>query len=55
MSRPVSASGEYGATPLTGSVVLRWKNSGTISTRPPTLTVRTVSTIIQLTFFSMVS
>ena len=45
----------YGLTPATGCVVDFWKYSGTISTRPPTLTVRTISTIIQPMFFSIIS
>src|SRR5664279_3077206 len=38
MSRPASASGGYGFNPATGWVSEPWKNSGTISTSPPTLT-----------------
>ncbi len=33
--------------PGAASVVLRWKNSGTISTMPPTATVSRISTIIR--------
>src|SRR5689334_15326353 len=45
-SRPVSWSAVYGVRPLTGSVVDFWKYSGTISTRPPTLTTATMSATI---------
>ena len=33
--------------PWTGSVVDFWKNSGTISTKPPTATTRRIKTIIR--------
>ena len=55
MSRPASCTGVYGFNPATGSVVDLWKNSGTISTRPPTATTRTISTIIRALFFSIIS
>ena len=41
--------------PGSGSVVERWKNSGTICTRPPTDTTSTISTIISQGLVSMVS
>ncbi len=47
MSRPASASAEYGFSPATGSVVDFWKNSGTISTKPPTLTTSSTRTMSQ--------
>src|SRR3954469_7996512 len=47
MSRPASCSAVYGLTPVTASVVDFWKNSGTISTRPPTATTSRISTIIR--------
>src|SRR6478735_10139014 len=47
MSRPASCNGVSGTTPLTASVVDFWKNSGTISTRPPTATTSRISTIIR--------
>src|SRR5829696_1796975 len=45
MSRPASCSAGYGLSPATGSVIERWKYSGTISIRPPTLTTSTTSRI----------
>src|SRR3954454_22966671 len=47
MSRPATCSAVYGFRPVTGSVVDFWKNSGTISTRPPTATTSRISTIIR--------
>src|SRR4051812_26410353 len=47
MSRPASCRAVYGLTPSTGSVVDFWKNSGTISTRPPMATTSRISTIIR--------
>jgi hypothetical protein len=41
--------------PATGWVVDFWKNSGTISTRPPKLTTRMVRPIIQPMLRSMKS
>src|SRR5215510_8695631 len=53
MSRPASCSAVYGLRPGTGSVVERWKYSGTISTRPPMATVMRISTIIRKLLVSM--
>src|SRR4051794_18073042 len=47
MSRPASCSGVSGSTPATASGVDFWKNSGTISTRPPTAITSRISTIIR--------
>src|SRR6186713_3242920 len=47
MSRPASCSAVSGFRPGTGCVVERWKNSGTISTIPPTATTSRISTIIR--------
>src|SRR3954447_17122389 len=47
MSRPASCSAVYGTTPGVAWVVDFWKNSGTISTRPPTATTSRISTIIR--------
>src|SRR5665647_1037571 len=47
MSRPASCSALSGSKPLTGSVVDFWKNSGTISTRPPTSNTSKIKTIIR--------
>src|SRR3569623_2233488 len=55
MSRPINCSAVLGFRPSTGVVVEVWKNSGTICTRPPTLTMRMVSTISRPRFFSMFS
>src|SRR4051812_27987211 len=55
MSRPASCSAVYGLMPATGSVVDFWKNSGTISTRPPTATTSTISTIIRKLLVSIFS
>ena len=55
MSRPVSLSGEYGFSPATGWVVDPWKNSGTISTRPPTLTTSSTRMMSHGTLLSMCS
>jgi hypothetical protein len=40
-------------TPSIGLVVECWKNSGTISTRPPTATTRVISMIIRKLLVSM--
>src|SRR4051812_23931166 len=53
MSRPARRNGEYGLRPATGSVVDFWKNSGTISTAPPTLTTSVTSAISNQGFFSI--
>src|SRR5471030_2655741 len=53
MSRPASRSGEYGFRPAIGSVVDFWKNSGTISTSPPTLTTSVTRAISSQGFFSI--
>src|SRR3569623_1851767 len=55
MSGPIICSAVYGFRPSTGVVVDVWKNSGTICTRPPTLTMRMVSTISRPRYFSMLS
>jgi hypothetical protein len=47
--------GRVRRTPATGCVVERWKKSGTISTRPPTLTVRITRTISSALLFSILS
>src|SRR5574340_148802 len=55
MSRPVSCSAVYGFRPSIGWVVLRWKNSGTISTSPPNETATTINTIIRKLLVSIFS
>src|SRR6187431_3095663 len=55
MSRPASCSAVYGLTPGTASVVDFWKNSGTISTRPPTATTSRISTTIRKLLVSIFS
>src|SRR3954463_15003811 len=47
MSRPSTWIGVGGFRPSIASVVDFWKNSGTISTRPPTATTSRISTIIR--------
>src|SRR3954471_8162796 len=47
MSRPATCKAVFGFRPVPGSVVDFWKNSGTISTRPPTATTSRISTIIR--------
>src|SRR5690554_165903 len=55
MSRPSSSKAESGRRPSTGSVVCFWKNSGTISARPPKLITTRISATSRPTFFSMIS
>src|SRR5574343_685479 len=55
MSRPARRTASYGLTPSTGVVVDFWKNSGTISSTPPQITVSSVSTISRATLFSICS
>src|SRR4051812_48820136 len=55
MSRPASCRAVYGLTPVTASVVDFWKNSGTISTRPPMATTSRISTIIRKLLVSTLS
>src|SRR6185436_14447461 len=45
MSRPATCSAVYGFKPATGSVTLFMKDKGTISTSPPTATVRITRTM----------
>src|SRR4051812_17649752 len=47
MSRPATCSAVLGFRPVTGSGGGFWKNSGTISTRPPMATTSRISTIIR--------
>ena len=52
----IVAPSAHAAAPVpTGSVVDFWKNSGTISTSPPTLMVSITRMIISPMFFSMAS
>src|SRR5665647_2094017 len=55
MSRPASCSALSGSKPLTGSVVDFWKNSGTISTKPPTSNTSRIKTIIRKLLVSIFS
>jgi hypothetical protein len=54
MSRP-QLQRRVGLEARTGSVVDFWKNSGTISTRPPTATTSRISTIIRKLLVSIFS
>src|SRR3954464_14475942 len=55
MSRPATCSAVFGFSPVIGSVVDFWKNSGTISTRPPMATTSRISTIIRKLLVSTLS
>ena len=55
MSRPANCNAVYGCKPVIGSVVDFWKNSGTISAKPPNATVSKISTIIRKLLVSIFS